>query len=100
MAERPARLGDDELADWLAEHPAWAVVDAKLHRELRFGSFVEAFAFMARVALVAERLDHHPEWSNVYATVVVDLTTHDADGITTRDLRRAAAIDEAAPPED
>ncbi len=96
MADRPALLSDEELRRWLAEHGDWEVVDAKLHRELRLGSFVEAFGLMAQVALVAEKLDHHPEWSNVYATVVVDLTTHDVGGLTALDLQLAEAVDAAA----
>jgi len=73
--------------------PEWRLVAGKLHRELRFVDFVEAFAFMTRVALLAEKRDHHPEWSNVYAKVVIDLTTHDAGGVTALDLELAAAID-------
>lgn len=97
MAPRPELLSDAELGEWLAAHPDWSVVDAKLHRELRLGSFVEAFGVMAQVALVAEKLDHHPEWSNVYSTVVIDLTTHDAGGLTSLDLRLADAVDAATP---
>jgi 4a-hydroxytetrahydrobiopterin dehydratase len=96
MAERPSVLTDDELQGWLADHGPWEVVDGKLHRELRLGSFVEAFGLMAQVALVAEKLDHHPEWSNVYSKVVIDLTTHDAGGLTSLDLQLAEAVDAAA----
>ena len=70
----------------------WAVVDGKLHRELRFRDFSEAFGFMARVALAAERANHHPNWSNVWNTVVIDLVSHDAGAITDRDVELAAAI--------
>ena len=70
----------------------WAVVDGKLHRELRFRDFSEAFGFMARVALLAEKANHHPNWSNVWNTVVIDLFSHDAGGITDRDAQLAAAI--------
>jgi 4a-hydroxytetrahydrobiopterin dehydratase len=93
---RPARLDDAALAAGLRERPGWELVDGKLHRELRFGDFVEAFAFMAGVALVAERMNHHPEWSNVWATVVIDLMTHDADGVTELDLELAGHIDRLA----
>ena len=62
----------------------------------RFPNFIEAFGFMARAAIVAQRMDHHPEWSNVYGTVVVDLVTHSAGGITENDLTLAGAIDELA----
>lgn len=61
-----------------------------------FENFVEAFGFMTQAALVAERMDHHPEWSNVYKTVKVLLTTHDADGLTEKDISLARAMDKAA----
>ncbi len=70
----------------------WQVVDGKLHRELRFADFVEAFGFMTRVALLAERADHHPEWTNVYGRVVIDLVSHDAGRVTDRDVALAEAI--------
>jgi len=90
---RPAKLADDAMAHALRGLPHWSLVHGKLHRELRFQDFSEAFGFMARVALVAERMDHHPEWSNVWNRVVVDLTTHDAGGVTELDLALARAID-------
>ena len=71
----------------------WAIVDGKLHRELTFANFSEAFAFMARVALLAEKMDHHPEWSNVWNRVEILLTTHDAGGLSQRDVDMAEAID-------
>jgi 4a-hydroxytetrahydrobiopterin dehydratase len=74
----------------------WSVDGSALVASFRFRDFVEAFAFMTAAALVAERLDHHPEWSNVYRTVDVRLTTHDAGGITTLDFRLAEAMDAAA----
>ena len=70
----------------------WSVVDGKLHRELKFANFNEAFGFMARVALLAEKADHHPDWSNSWNTVVIDLVSHDAGGITDRDRRAGQAI--------
>lgn len=80
-----------------ASPPAgWSVVDGKLHREFRFGDFVEAFGFMARVALLAEKANHHPDWSNSWNTVVIDLVSHDKGEITDRDTDLAAAIDTAA----
>jgi 4a-hydroxytetrahydrobiopterin dehydratase len=89
---RPSRLSESELTTALATLPGWELRDARLHRTFRFADFSEAFGFMARAALVAEKLDHHPDWSNVYATVVVDLVTHDADGITSLDVRLAAKM--------
>lgn len=96
MADRPSPLADDALQAWLADHPGWEVADGKLHRELRFADFGEAFAFMARVALTAEKLDHHPDWSNVYDRVVIDLSTHDVGSLTELDLALAEAVDRAA----
>ena len=88
-----AKLSESEIEARLEKHPGWAVVGEKLHRELKFRDFNEAWGFMCRVALVAERMDHHPEWFNVYSTVKIDLTTHDAGGISERDFALAAAID-------
>jgi 4a-hydroxytetrahydrobiopterin dehydratase len=89
-------LTDDDIARRLAGLDQWDVVDGKLHRELRFDDFVAAFGFMASVALVAEKLDHHPEWRNVWNTVEIDLTTHSAGGITDLDFQLAERIDELA----
>jgi len=72
--------------------PGWDVVDGKLHRELVFDDFAAAFAFMTRVASEAERLDHHPDWSNSWNTVTIDLVSHDAGGLTARDVALAEAI--------
>jgi len=91
-----AVLPDDELATKLAEHPGWEVVDGKLHRALTFADFGEAFAFMTRVALAAEKLDHHPDWSNSWNKVVIDITNHAAGGLTDRCFALAAAADRAA----
>ncbi len=92
MPRRP-KLPDDAVAAALRERPAWSLAEGKLHREFRFADFSEAFAFMTRSALAAEQLDHHPEWSNVYNRVVVDLTTHDAGGISQNDFDLADRMD-------
>ncbi|MBM3491109.1 MAG: 4a-hydroxytetrahydrobiopterin dehydratase [Alphaproteobacteria bacterium] len=83
----------------LAELPAWREVDGRdaIARDFRFADFSQAFGFMARVALAAEKLDHHPEWSNVYNRVAITLSTHDAGGLTERDIRLAKAIDGYGP---
>jgi len=86
------RLGDDEIRAALQNAPGWDVQAGKLHREFRFADFSQAFAFMTRVALVAEQMNHHPEWCNVWNKVVVDLSTHDAGGITQRDFALAERI--------
>ncbi|HEX3761052.1 MAG TPA: 4a-hydroxytetrahydrobiopterin dehydratase [Kofleriaceae bacterium] len=90
------KLEADEVARRLAQLPGWAVEGGKLHREYRFTNFVEAFGVMTSIALVAERMDHHPEWFNVWNTVRVDLTTHDAGGITAKDFELAAAMERIA----
>ena len=92
----PSAVSAGALQAHLTAHPAWSLVDGKLHRELTFPSFIEAFGFMTRAALVAQSMDHHPEWSNVYGTVVIDLTTHSASGITDNDLALSSAVDELA----
>ncbi|MGI9323933.1 MAG: 4a-hydroxytetrahydrobiopterin dehydratase [Pseudomonadales bacterium] len=75
---------------------AWTLHDGKLRREFQFRDFVTAFGFMTQVALIAERMNHHPEWFNVYRTVRVDLTTHDAGGISSKDFELASAMDRLA----
>lgn len=90
------KFSQAELEAALAELPLWAHKDEKLYRKLSFENFVSAFGFMASVALVAEKMDHHPEWFNVYSTVEVFLTTHDAQGISARDVALAKAIDALA----
>lgn len=83
---RPEKLSENALAAALTSLPGWSVQDGKLRREFRFADFSEAFGFMTRAALAAEAMNHHPEWFNVYGRVDVDLTTHDAGGITALDL--------------
>jgi 4a-hydroxytetrahydrobiopterin dehydratase len=92
---RPRKLTDAEVAAALRELNGWRIEGGKLHREFRFGDFSEAFGFMARAALAAESMNHHPEWFNVWSRVVVDLQTHDAGGLTELDFelaRRMSAI--------
>ncbi len=90
---RPARLPDAEIAKRLAALPGWSLAGGKLRRELTFRDFSEAFGFMARAALVAEKMDHHPDWANVWNRVTVELSTHDAGGITELDFALAEAMD-------
>jgi 4a-hydroxytetrahydrobiopterin dehydratase len=92
MPER-RRLTADEIRDSLASLNGWTVENDKLHKQFEFGSFVRAFSFMTAGALIAEKMDHHPEWSNVYNRVVVDLATHDVGGISPFDFDLAAAFD-------
>ena len=96
MATRPTKLSDDEITRELGTLGGWKREGEKLSREYQFADFVEAFGFMAAVALVAEKLDHHPEWFNVYRTVRVQLATHDAGGITALDFQLARTMDKLA----
>jgi len=91
---RPVKLSDGEIAQRLAGLPGWSVKAGKLHRELTFADFTRAFAFMTDVAREADALDHHPEWFNVYNRVTIDLTTHDAAGITALDFELARRAEE------
>ncbi len=90
-----ARLDGEARARALAELPEWSVTGEPegIHRRFTFTDFNAAFGFMTRVALLAEKADHHPEWSNVYNRVDVTLTTHDAGGLSQRDIDMAKAID-------
>ena len=90
-----ARLTDSEREDLLRAHPDWSLAreGAAIERTFKFADFNEAFGFMARVALLADKADHHPEWFNVYNRVEITLTTHDADGLSRRDADMATAID-------
>lgn len=92
----PAPLSPDELKASLSQLPGWSLQQDKLHRQFKFASFVEAFGFMSSVALVAESMGHHPEWFNVYNRVTIDLTTHDAGGITSKDVDLARKASELA----
>ncbi len=89
-------LTPDQLTDALETLPRWSLKDGKLHRTMKFGSFSEALAFMVRLGIEAEKSDHHPELFNVYSTVTVELTTHDAGGITMLDVALAEAVDRLA----
>ena len=95
MADRQ-KLSDTDIQARLGNMPGWSVVDGKLHREYKFQDFVHAFGFMASAALVAESMNHHPEWFNVYSTVNVDLATHDAGGITELDFTLAGKMEDIA----
>ena len=87
------KLTDAEINAQLEGISGWTVENEKLHKEFQFDSFVEAFGFMASVALIAESMNHHPEWFNVYNRVTVDLATHDAGGISALDFELAEKID-------
>ena len=94
-----AELTDEERDALVEAHPKWMLARERkaIERTIEFGDFNEAFGFMTRVALIADKHDHHPEWFNVYNKVEITLTTHDAGGLSVRDVAMAAAIDAMVP---
>lgn len=94
--QKPQKLSRAEIEAHMAEREHWSLVEGKLTREFKFESFVHAFGFMASIALLAERMNHHPEWFNVYSTVRVQLTTHEVGGLSDRDFALAEQIDRIA----
>ena len=88
------KLTDNEVTEQLSRLKGWSLQGGKLHREFQSKDFVTAFGNMTRVALVAESMNHHPEWFNVWNKVVIDLNTHDVQGISDQDFKLAAKIDE------
>jgi 4a-hydroxytetrahydrobiopterin dehydratase len=83
------KMTAQQIKAHLNDLPGWELRDEKLHRELKFRNFVQAWGFMTQVAILAEQADHHPEWSNVYNRVTIDLTTHEVGGISQRDIELA-----------
>ncbi len=90
------RLTDSEIEEILPELDGWSLENGKLKRDFKFPNFVEAFGFMTSAAIEAEKMDHHPEWSNVYNKVSVHLVTHSADGITSLDIELAKKMNALA----
>ena len=86
------KLSDDEIRKELTNLSGWSVVNGKLHKEFIFKDFIEAFGFMATAALHIEKMNHHPEWFNVYNKIKIDLVTHDAGGITQNDVNLAKTL--------
>jgi len=91
------KMTPEQIQASLKELSAWELKADKLHRELKFKNFVQAWGFMTQVAMVAEQANHHPEWFNVYNRVTIDLTTHEAGGISQRDVDLAKKIDQLLP---
>ncbi len=90
-----AQLGEKERTEALANLPNWQLDNERsaIKRTLKFKNFIEAFGFMSQVAILAEKANHHPEWSNVYSTVKIVLTTHDVGGLSAKDIELATKID-------
>lgn len=90
------KLTDSEIQKNLEKLNGWTVENGKLHKEFQFDNFVTAFGFMTQLALIAESMNHHPEWFNVYNRVTIDMSTHDAGGITELDFKFAEHADALA----
>lgn len=86
------KLNDEEIKTAIKKLDGWSYANDKLHKEFKFNNFTEAFAFMTRIAMEAHLMNHHPEWFNVYNKVVIDLFTHEADGISILDIELAQII--------
>jgi len=86
------RLSSESIDHELKNMKGWMVVNNKIHKEFEFDDFNQAFGFMTRAAMHIEKMNHHPEWFNVYNKIVVDLTTHDAGGITQNDINLAKIL--------
>ncbi|MBL7993788.1 4a-hydroxytetrahydrobiopterin dehydratase [bacterium] len=91
------KLDEKTILSRIADLKNWQFLDGKLRKEFRFPDFVKAFGFMTSVALLAESMNHHPNWSNVYNSVIIELYTHDANGITEYDFALAERIDAVLP---
>ena len=86
------RVSEAEIIEELKKLEGWNIKDNKLHKEFQFDSFNQAFGFMTRAAMEIEKMNHHPEWFNVYNRITIDLTTHDAGGITNNDMNLAGIL--------
>lgn len=92
----PAKLSASKLAAAVKKLSGWSIADGTLKRELKFKDFSHAFGFMTRIAIAAEKMDHHPDWSNAWNKVTINLVTHSAGGITQNDIDLAGKINEIA----
>lgn len=95
MGQTP-KLTDSEIHAAIAKLPGWSLRDGKLHRDYAFPDFVHAFGFMATAAIAIEAMNHHPDWSNVWNKVTVDLVTHDSGGVTAKDIALAEKLESLA----
>lgn len=90
------KLTDEQIKNELTSLAGWSVINGKLHKDFVFTDFIEAFGFMSKAAIHIEKMNHHPEWFNVYNKIKVDLTTHDAGGITQNDINLARTLNSLA----
>ncbi len=86
-------IGHNQLNSFLEKNPSWIIDNKTIKKEFTFDNFIDAFGFMSKVALLSEKMDHHPDWQNTYNKVKINLTTHDKGGITTNDIKLADSID-------
>ena len=92
----PEKLSDEQIRKELSDIPGWNVMNGKLHKDFVFKDFIDAFGFMSRAAIHIEKMNHHPEWFNVYNKIKVDLVTHEAGGITQNDINLAKILNSLA----
>ena len=86
-------LEQNQLDSFIKKNPSWEINNKTIMKEFKFKNFIDAFGFMSKVALLSEKMDHHPDWQNTYNKVKINLTTHDKGGITTNDIKLAESID-------
>ena len=86
-------IDQNQKDSFIEKNPSWMINNKILKKEFKFDNFIDAFGFMSKVALLSEKMDHHPNWQNVYNKVIIELTTHDKGGITTNDIKLAESID-------
>ena len=86
-------IDQKQLTYFIKKNPSWTIKNKTIAKDFEFDNFVDAFGFMSKVALLSERMDHHPNWQNTYNKVKIELTTHDKGGITTNDIKLAESID-------
>ena len=86
-------IDENQLNDFAKKNPSWIIYNKTIKKEFKFDDFIESFGFMTKVALLAEKMDHHPNWQNTYNKVTIELTTHDKGGITNKDIELAESID-------
>jgi len=86
-------IEQNQLDYFIEKNPSWIIDNKTIKKEFKFDNFIEAFGFMSKVALLSEKMDHHPNWQNTYSIVKIELTTHDKGGITSNDIKLAESID-------
>ena len=86
-------IEQNQLNYFIEKNPSWKIDNKTIKKEFKFDNFIDAFGFMSKVALLSEKMDHHPDWQNTYNKVKINLTTHDKGGITTNDIKLAESID-------